>query len=417
MGSHVFQYHDGIVHHHTYRNGQGTEGNNIEGISGYQQIGKRRKKRNRDGQDNDKGRAPSPQKDEYHQHYHDKRNDNGLFQAVHRIEDIIGGIHDNAQFHIGRKSFLDFRQFLQHFLGNVYRIGAGLFLDYDHSALFSVVEGLLRAFLQPVLDSGDIFQINSLAVIMAHHQIQHFIGIGKLFLHPERISIGTYIYGTARSIAVFLRDESGDGLYGYPIGFQLVRIAIYIDLAHGSSRYGYRAHPADPCQRIGHHIVQYFIQAVSTFLGRYGKQQDRDIIGSEFENDRILRLVGQYRFYHIQLVPHIIRSHIYIYPVFEFQGYNGNILPGFGGNMFEIAHAVQRIFQRFGYVILDIGSTGTGIGSQDHNGIGFYFREQIYRKPGKRKDTEEHDGDKNQGRRNRFFYCRLIYTHFSSSIF
>ena len=67
---------------------------NVQSIAGCKQVCEGGYQRDRDGQDDDKRRSPSSEKHEHHQHNDDEGDENGLLQAVDRIQDVSGGIQN-----------------------------------------------------------------------------------------------------------------------------------------------------------------------------------------------------------------------------------------------------------------------------------------------------------------------------------
>ncbi|OAV65393.1 hypothetical protein Barb6_02886 [Bacteroidales bacterium Barb6] len=189
VGSNVFQYHNGIIDHHTDGYGEGAERNNVQRVPRCKQISKGGNQRNGDCQNDNEGCPPTSQEKEYDQHHENKSDADGFYQTVYRVQNVGGGIHDDAELHVGRQGFLYFGYFLLHLLGDAYRVGSRLLLDDNHTAAHAVVVGFLCTFFHRVDDAGNVAQVNGLVVAVADYQIEHLAGIGKFALYAQRVGV------------------------------------------------------------------------------------------------------------------------------------------------------------------------------------------------------------------------------------
>ena len=182
----VLQHHNGIVHHHTDRNGQGRHRYDVQCVACRVKVDQRPEQCNRDGQHDDERRPPAAKEYVDHEHDHQKGDDNRLLQGVKGVQDVRGAIDHGGDFHIRRKCGLNRLEFLLDTLDDVDGVGSGLFLDSYHSGSLTVGERLLRFFLKTVDDCGHIPEINSLAVPRADHNVQQLGRILEFLLDTKR---------------------------------------------------------------------------------------------------------------------------------------------------------------------------------------------------------------------------------------
>ena len=142
---------------------------------------------------------------------------------------------------------------------------------------------------------------------------------------------------------------------------------------------GHRTHTGNTRQRIYHTVVQNLIKRRLALVGLYGQQHDRNHIRAELEDDGILRIIGKFGTYHIQLVAHIVCQHVDIIAELKLQRNQRHILRRTGSDVLQIADRVQNIFQRTGHVVLNIRSARSRIGRHYHNRVRIDVRIQVDR--------------------------------------
>ncbi len=144
----------------------------------------------------------------------------------------------------------------------------------------------------------------------AHGDVAELGGILKLALHSERVGVGTDVERTAGHVSVFGSDHARELLHRHVVGLETVRVGIHMDLTLGSAGDRHCADTVDTCQRIGYVLVEYLVESRETFRCLHRQQADRNHIGREFEDDGILRIVGEHRFHHVQFVPDIVGERV-----------------------------------------------------------------------------------------------------------
>ena len=79
----------------------------------------------------------------------------------------------------------------------------------------------------------------------------------------------------------------------WPVSLQLVWVAIHLQLTDWRTGDRHGTHAADTCQWVGYLIGPRSCKERSMLLLRgHGKDQDRDIVRTELEDDRILYVIG-----------------------------------------------------------------------------------------------------------------------------
>ena len=407
----VFEHHDSVVHDHTDSDTQRTERYDVKRVSGDKQVTERSYQRNRNGNDDDNRRTPPSQEHQNDEHDDDESDEHRLHEAVDRIFDVGGGIDDDAEFDVGGQGRLYGGQPFHHLVGDVHRVGARLLLNDNHAAAPTVVVSLLLALFHGIGDAGDVAQVNGAAVIYAHDDVVELFRVGKFAFDAQVVGVGADVETAARRIEVFLCDDGGYGFDGQVVGFQLLRVAIDLNFTFGSTRNRHGTHARNTFERVRHFIVENFVKTGHTLLCRYRENEDRNIVGTEFEKDGVIGVVGQDGAYHVYLVAHVVGRHIDVGAVFEFERYDRKILFRFGGNVFEVAHGVERVLHNLGNVGFYIGGTCARVGGEHHNGIGLYVGEQVDGKARQRKQTDDDDSHETEGCGNRLLDGSCIQTH------
>ncbi|OAV65394.1 hypothetical protein Barb6_02887 [Bacteroidales bacterium Barb6] len=96
------------------------------------------------------------------------------------------------------------------------------------------------------------------------------------------------------------------------MGFQLLRVAIDLQLADGRTGNGHGTHAADTRKRVGNLFVQYLVKCIGAFHRRHGEHQDGDVVRTKLEDNRTFGIVGQDGLNHIQLVADVVCCHVYV---------------------------------------------------------------------------------------------------------
>ena len=193
VGSHILQYHNGIVHHHTHGNGQGAHGDDIQGVTRKEQVHQGCQQGDGDGQHHDEGPPPPAQEQEHHQHHHQEGDEDGLEQGADGIEDVGRRVYHRIDLDVAGKVGLDLLERLLHILDHIHRIVSRLLLDDNLGAAGTVGVGLLGFFLHAVLYAGHVPQIDGSAAPVAHNNVHELLGIGEFLLDAQRVGVGADI--------------------------------------------------------------------------------------------------------------------------------------------------------------------------------------------------------------------------------
>ena len=409
MSSHILQNHNSIVHHITNSNRQTGKWNNIQRPTlCYRQINERGNQWHRNGNTNNYRGAPTPQENKHNQHHKEYGIHNGFRQTVDGIQNIIRCIDNYPQFHVTGKWLLQLRQLFHHLFGNIYRIGSRLFLNNNHGTLHTIIIRFLRTLFHRVYNLCHITQIDRCTVVCTHYNICHLARIFKFSLHTQWIGITTHIKRTSRSIFIFGTDNRTDCFNSQIISIQFIRVTIDIHLSLGCTGNRYSTHTWNTCQRIHHIIIQNLIKCRLAFFRLNGKQQDRNHVRTELEDNRCVHFIGKLWTHHVQLIANIIGKHIDVVAIFKFQCNHRDIFGRLWRDMFQITHRVQRIFQRASHIIFYIGSTGTLIRRHYHDGIGINIRVQVYRKFRQWEKTKDCYRKEAKWGHNRFLDCSFV---------
>ena len=89
MGCHILQYHNGIIHHHTYCYGEGAERYDVQRISGSKEVNQGCQQGDRDCHYDNEGCAPSSKEEVNHQHNHKEGDEYCLLKAIDCVDNIV----------------------------------------------------------------------------------------------------------------------------------------------------------------------------------------------------------------------------------------------------------------------------------------------------------------------------------------
>ena len=319
MCSHVLQYHDGVVHHHTDSDRETGERNHVERTVGDCQVDERGNQRDGDGDGDNEGGTPATEEEEHHKHYEEQGVEHRLGKSADGVLDILRGVGYEANLHVRGEVFLQLGKHLEHLVGNLHGVGSRLLLHYDGSTAHSVGEGHLSALLDGIYHLGYIAQIDVAATHRGYDDVLHLLGIVELTLYAEREGLVTDVERAARDVQVLSRDNLADGLDAEVVGLQLHRVAVDVYLTLCSTTDRHRTHTGDTCQGVGHVVVEDFVESVGRLVGLHRKDHDRHHVGVELQDDGRAHGIGQRRGYHIQFVAHIVGEVVDVVSVFKLE--------------------------------------------------------------------------------------------------
>ena len=260
MGRYVFKYHNRIIHYHTDSDRKRRKRDDINRISTNSQVNERGNQRKRNGDTDNQCCTPTSQEKEHDDDNEEQGINNGFRQTVDGVQNVVGGIDNDTNLHVTRQVLLKPRQCVGHFLGDFYRIGSRLFLNYNHSTLHTIIIGFLRTFFHGIDNTGYITQKDIRPIVCTHHYICQLTGIIKLTFYTQCIGFATNIEVTTGNVLILGSDNGADCFNSQVIGFQFVGVAIYLNLTLRCTTDGDGSDSRNTCQRIYHTVVQYLIK-------------------------------------------------------------------------------------------------------------------------------------------------------------
>ena len=149
-----------------------------------------------------------------------------------------------------------------------------------------------------------------------------------------------------------------------------------------SAGYRHGSHTVDSRERIRYVLIKNFVESRHTFRSLHREDADRNHIGRELEDDRVLRVVGEQRLHHIQFVADIVGQNVDIISVFEFKSNHGGVFTRCGGDMLKMLHGIERVLKWFGHILLNILRAGSRIHRNHHDGVRVDVRVKVNRQFG-----------------------------------
>ena len=379
VGGHVLEDHDGVVHHHTDGDGKGGHRDDVQRVTREEQVHQGCQQGDRDRQDHDQGAPPAAEEYEHDEHNHEERDHDGLEEGIDRILDVVRGVHDLGERDVVRQSGLEFLELLSDLADYLHGVGTGLLLDNDLGAADAVGVGFLRALLDTVLDAGDILEIDGIAPGITDDEVLELVRIAELLLDTEGVGVGSDIEVAGRDVAVLRADDGGDRGHVDPVCGHLVRVDIDMDFPLRGTGHGHGTDAGDTGERSRDIVIQNLVERRDAFGRRRGQDEDRHVVGAELIEDRRRSPVRKVRGHHVELVADVVGGQVDVRSVLELDGNDGDILPGLGGEVLEVADGVERVLQLLRQVVLDILGAGAGVCRDDHQDIGLNVREEVDR--------------------------------------
>ena len=105
-----------------------------------------------------------------------------------------------------------------------------------------------------------------------------------------------------------------------------MRVAIDLYLTLRRTYDGDCTHTSNTCNLVAYAIVQNLVQTRHTLLRCCRDKENRHIVRAKLEDHRGVGIVREGTLYKLQLIPHIIGSHIYIYSILKCKGNHRGVL-------------------------------------------------------------------------------------------
>ena len=417
MSGNILQHHNRIIHDHTDRDRDSRHGDNVERRVGSQEVNQSREHRNWNCQHNDKHCTPTTKHHHYHKHNDDKGCEDGLHQRRCRIHNVIRHIDIWLHGNIRREILAQLFESFAHLLRDLHGIRIGLLLHNQHTASCTIVEGLLRTLLLGIGYGSHIAQIDICTIACANNDIEHLLGTIELLVNSQRIGVRADIHLTTRNGDILLCYDLGNLLDCHTVSFQLVRVAVDLNLTLRNTRYRHRTYTIDTRQRCGYTLVDNLVQTTPRLVGLDCHEHNRHLLGRELEDDWFVNIVRKDIRGDIEFVTNICRSDITIDSVLKFEHYDRDILFRLRMDMFQVLNAIESIFEWSGDILLDIHRTRTRIGRDDHDIGSLDVGKHIDRQFHQREDTKNRDSDKNQDCRYRIIDCCFVDIHCENALF
>ena len=191
---HVFQHHDGVVHHDADGKHHGEERQRIDGIAESIEARERADNGYGNGHAGNDGGAPALQKDVHH----DEHQNHGLHQGgenfVDGFEHEVVGVHKDGVVKAVGHGLADFGQLVQHAVACGDGVGAGQQIDRPHARHHAVIAGGNAVVLAAQLYAGHVLEAQHGAVrATAHDDLAEF-------LRRDQAALGIDLPGKLRGI-------------------------------------------------------------------------------------------------------------------------------------------------------------------------------------------------------------------------
>ena len=137
----ILQDDNRVIHHHTDRDGERTEGDDIQTRIRHTEVDKRHDEGNRNRDTDNDGSTPFTEEEEHDEHDEEEGVKHRLFEGVDGVLDILRGVVDLLYLHVRRQLFLYLRQCGTHVAADLHGVRSCLLGDDQKHRLTTV--GLL----------------------------------------------------------------------------------------------------------------------------------------------------------------------------------------------------------------------------------------------------------------------------------
>ena len=293
VAHHVFQHHDGVVHHESGGDGQRHQGQIVERIA--QQVHDPEGADDGEGHGNtgDEGGADFAQEDEHHQDDEYQRDDQGAFDVGDRSPNGRGAIQRDVELDALRHRRLQERQLLDDPVNRRNDVGAGLPENDDHDAGLAVEAAGDVGVGVGILNVGDVAEADRSAIPVGNDDRPIILGLLELVVGANHPGFVAALQRALRLVHVLRRNRRADRVQAN-VHF-VEQVGIRFDTHRGLRRSAdiHLAYTLDLRQLLGEDRVRRIVHLVLRHgVGRQRQDQDGGVGGVHLA---IAGIAGQIR--------------------------------------------------------------------------------------------------------------------------
>ena len=402
----ILQDDNRVIHHHTDRDGERTEGDDIQTRVGQSQIDERHDQRNRNSDTDDNRSTPFAEEEQYHQHDEKQCIQHGLLQRVDGVLHVLRRVVDLLYLHVRRQLFLDFRQLVTDIFTYLHGIGTCLLGD-DQTNGFAAV-GLLiqRQILDGILYGSNIADEDLLSLRShGYHQVLYLRTLQILRTYLHLVLLLRHLDRTGGQVQVIGGHYLPHLLQRQTVSIQFLLVYIDIDIAIRCTRKGDITDTVHLVQLRNHLIIEDLIQTRIGLICRNRILTNRHRRGGEFEDYRFGTIIRQVIRRHIHERTHIVHRLIHVGAPLQLQCHHRDIILTLRSDMFQVVNGGQGVLHDLRHVRLHLTCRRTRISGHHRDIRRIHLREQVDRQFKETKYTDDDDRHKDEGGGHRFLDC------------
>ena len=402
----ILQDDNRVIHHHTDRDGERTEGDDIQTRIRHTEVDKRHDEGNRNRDTDNDGSTPFTEEEEHDEHDEEEGVKHRLFEGVDGVLDILRGVVDLLYLHVRRQLFLYLRQCCTHVAADLHGVSTCLLGDDQTHRLTAIGLLVQGEVLDGILDRRYIADEDLLTLRRhSYHEVLDLGGLDVLRTHLHLVLLLRHLDRTRREVEVVRRNDLPHLLQGYAVGIEFLLVDIDIDIAFRRTREGDISDTVNMVQLRHHLVVEDLVQTRIRLIRRDGVLADRHRTRGEFEDHRLGAVVRQVVRRHIDERTHVVHRLFHVTTPLQLQRHHGDIILGLRSDVFEVIDGGQGVLHDLRHVGLHLARRCARIGSHDRDIRRVHLRELVSRQLQETKYTDDDDRHKDEGGGHRFLDC------------
>jgi len=392
----IFQHDDRAVHHHADPESQPPQRHEVQGKAAEEDQGEGGDQGYGDRQRNDQGAAQVAQKKEQHKHRQQAAVHDGLRDIGDGAFDKISLVEHRHDAHLG-KSRVCRRDFGQHRLGHLDRVGLGLFADGHPQAALAIDPDDAGQFLVGVLDVGDLAQGGHRAVAVEDDHVADLIQILKFSRRPQGDLVAALLDAAGRQVEIGIADGLDHAVERQAQGLDPVGVEFNADLAVESAPQVYLGHARHARKPVADLVFDQFGELERRQYARNAQQHHREAGNVELTDARTHDIVGQFVNFVFDFGLHVQSGRIDGGPPDKTDP-NGTVAFGrLRGDLLDARHRGHDLFDNAGDQPLHDLGTGAFILGIDGQGRQFNAGQHIDLQATERHGPQDHHNQGDHG--------------------
>ena len=306
----VLDDHNRVVHEHAEDEDEAEQDDHVHAVSHRLNADERDQHRERD-RHRDEDRVAEPEKRHQHRNDEEETRDDVVLELVHHHPNLGRLVAEYGDDGAGRKCGFLTRELGLDLVGDLDQVRAGAFLDGHRHRWAPVDARDGRVLDEPVLDFGDVTDVDRLAVAHLDHEVFDLLRIVHFRREPHEILQPPDVDLAAGDVQVLAPDREHEVGQAELVERQPAGVDVHLDLADLAAD---DLHAVDPGDRfeVVTEVLGYVREPHQSHVACEAHDEDRDLRHVDVLHRRVFRFRRQVGLREVDLLPHFLECGVEI---------------------------------------------------------------------------------------------------------